>query len=246
MIDLGSVAIALYLGLVLKEVYQGRTPLWGILWQAESDWMPFVGLVTVLVFWRNGLYATREARSGIGRVVSSLVLVTVVSFVFAVGTGHHFSTFLIFPTVLVLAILLDGLLRASYDVVTKDMLRVAGVRRRAALVGESERIVDLHRMLGSVARRDRVRVRRREVAPNLEAVAALLDERTLDELVIASEEVDERVLRRSSTRRTGAGSRCGSRRGPPSCSSSTPSTCPARACRSSSCARRRSPAPTGR
>ena len=116
-----------------------------------------------------------------------------VSFVFAVGTGHHFSTFLIFPTVLVLAILLDGLLRASYDIVTKDMLRVAGVRRRAALVGETDHIVDLHRMLGSsrggidyefVA----------EVAPTAEAVAALLEERQLDELVIAYEEVDERVL----------------------------------------------------
>jgi len=192
-IDLASVALALYLGLVLKEVYQGHPALWGILWQAERDWIPFIGLITVLVFWRNGLYATREARSGIGRVVSSLVLVCVVSFVFAVGTGHHFSTFLIFPTVLLLAILLDGLLRASYDIVTKDMLRVAGVRRRAALVGESERIVDLHRMLGSsrggidyefVA----------EVAPSPEAVAALLEAQPLDELVIAYEEVDERVL----------------------------------------------------
>ena len=192
-IDLGSVALALYIGLVLKEIYSGRTPLWGILWQAERDWMPFIGLITVLVFWRNGLYATREARSGIGRVVSSFVLITVVTFVFALGTGHHFSTFLIFPTVMVLAIVLDGLLRASYDVVTKDMLRVAGVRRRAALVGETDHIVDLHRMLGSSRggiEYDFVA----EVAPTAEAVAVLLEERSLDELVIAYEEVDEKVL----------------------------------------------------
>jgi len=196
-IDLVSVAIAVYLGLVLKEVYQGRSPLWGILWQAERDWMPFIWLITVLVFWRNGLYATREARSGIGRVVSSLVLVTVVTFVFAVGTGHHFSTFMIFPTVLVLAILLDGSLRASYDVLTRDIFRIAGVRRRAALVGEGERIVDLHRMLGSSRggiEYDFVA----EVPPTPEAVAALLggngDGTRLDELVIAYEEVDERVL----------------------------------------------------
>ena len=192
-IDLASVALALYLGLVLKEVYQGRPALWGILWQAERDWIPFIGLITVLVFWRNGLYATREARSGIGRVVSSLVLVCVVSFVFAIGTGHHFSTFLIFPTVLLLAILLDGLLRASYDIVTKDMLRVAGVRRRAALVGESERIVDLHRMLG--ASRGGIDYEFvAEVAPSSEAVAALLANQPLDEIVIAYEEVDEREL----------------------------------------------------
>ena len=192
-IDLASVALALYGGLVLKEAYRGHTPLWGILWQAERDWMPFIGLITVLVFWRNGLYATREARSGIGRVVSSFVLVAVVTFVFAVGTGHRFSTFLIFPTTLVLAIVLDGLLRSSYDVVTKDVLRVAGVRRRAALVGESERIVDLHRMLGS-SRGGIEYEFVAEVAPNPEAVAALLAERTLDELVIAYEEVDEGVL----------------------------------------------------
>ena len=45
-------------------------------------------LVTVLVFWRGGLYAQREQRAGAGRVVSSLLLVTVITLAFAVGTGY--------------------------------------------------------------------------------------------------------------------------------------------------------------
>ena len=35
--------------------------------------------MTVLVFWRGGLYAQREQRAGAGRVVSSLLLVTVIT-----------------------------------------------------------------------------------------------------------------------------------------------------------------------
>jgi len=41
-----------------------------------------------------------------------------------------------------------GLLRSSYEVVTGDVWRVAGVRRRAVLVGESERLSNLLRALG--------------------------------------------------------------------------------------------------
>ena len=51
-------------------------------------------------------------------------------------TGYHFSTYAIFPTALVLTTVLVGVLRASYDVLTKDIFRVAGLRRRAILVGQ--------------------------------------------------------------------------------------------------------------
>src|SRR5207237_2764333 len=91
LIDLTALALALYLGLVLRELTHGHTsPLWGILWAAERDWLPFLALVTVLVFWRNGLYAAREFRSGFGRIVSSLALVTLLTFPFSLGTGRRF------------------------------------------------------------------------------------------------------------------------------------------------------------
>ncbi|HEX7526581.1 MAG TPA: hypothetical protein VF327_09750, partial [Gaiellaceae bacterium] len=51
-IDLGGLAGALYLALVLRELYYGERPiLWGLPWDAEAKWLPFLALVTVLVFW---------------------------------------------------------------------------------------------------------------------------------------------------------------------------------------------------
>ena len=148
-IDVGSVAVALYLALVLREVYYGARPiLWGLAWTAETKWLPFLSLVTVLVFWRGGLYAQREQRAGAGRVVSSLLLVTVITLAFAVGTGYPHTTFGLYLTTFVLAVLLITGLRGAYELVTRDMWRIAGVRRRAVLLGSAERLVDLRRVLG--------------------------------------------------------------------------------------------------
>ena len=83
---------------------------WGILWRdAEADWLPFVALVTVLVFWQAGLYAQRERRAGFGRIVSSLVVVALLVLAFGLGTGHDFSTFGLIPTTLVITAVLDRL-----------------------------------------------------------------------------------------------------------------------------------------
>jgi exopolysaccharide biosynthesis polyprenyl glycosylphosphotransferase len=148
-IDVGGIAGALYLALVLRELYYGERPvLWGLPWKAESEWLPFLVLVTVLVFWRGGLYAPRERRAGAGRVVSSLLLVTVITLAFAVGTGYQHTTFGLYATAFVLAVVVVGGLRAAYEVVTRDVWRLAGVRRRAILLGSGERLVDLRRALG--------------------------------------------------------------------------------------------------
>jgi exopolysaccharide biosynthesis polyprenyl glycosylphosphotransferase len=149
MIDVGGLAVALYLALVLRELYYGDRPiLWGLPWRAEQDWLPFLAVITVLVFWHNGLYAAREARSGAGRVVSSLVLVTVITLAFAIGTGYHHTTFGLYVTAFVLSAAVIGGLRAAYELVTRDVWRLAGVRRRAVLLGENDRLVDLRRALG--------------------------------------------------------------------------------------------------
>jgi exopolysaccharide biosynthesis polyprenyl glycosylphosphotransferase len=148
-IDVGGLAGALYVALVLREVYYGERPiLWGLPWNAESEWLPFLALVTVLVFWRGGLYARREGRAGAGKVVSSLLLVTVITLAFAVGTGYPHTTFGLYATAFVLSVVVIGGLRASYELVTRDMWRLAGVRRRAVLLGPSEKLVDLRRALG--------------------------------------------------------------------------------------------------
>jgi exopolysaccharide biosynthesis polyprenyl glycosylphosphotransferase len=148
-LDLTGLGLALYGALALREVYYGNTPiLWGLLWDAETEWLPFLALVTVLVFWQAGLYASREQRSGFGRVVSSLVIVALLTLAFGLGTGHKFSTFGLIPTTLVLSAILIGLFRASYDVVTREVLHMLGVRRRAILAGEDEHLLHLYRTLG--------------------------------------------------------------------------------------------------
>src|SRR3954447_24174842 len=151
LIDLVALGIALYMGLVLREVYYGNTPiLWGVLWTgAFADWFPFVALVTVLVFWQAGLYAERERRAGFGRIVSSLVVVALLVLAFGLGTGHDFTTFGLIPTALVITTVLDGLLRASYAAISRETLHLLGVRRRAIVVGEGEHLEHLLRTLGS-------------------------------------------------------------------------------------------------
>ncbi|HEY4412094.1 MAG TPA: sugar transferase [Gaiellaceae bacterium] len=204
-IDLAGLAAALYLALVLRELYYGLRPiLWGLPWDAETKWLPFLVLVTVLVFWRNGLYAPREQRAGAGRIISSLLLVAVITLAFAVGTGYQHTTFGLYATTFVLSVILIGTLRSSYEVVTRDMWRVAGVRRRAVLVGEGERLAALRRALGLgrggidyeflgalTANGDAGDL------PVLGSVAALgrvLKDERPDELIVSAVDLDEEVL----------------------------------------------------
>ena len=70
------------MALVVRSLITGDTPiLWGILWDAVSEWLPFLELVMILVFAQAKLYAVREVREGFGRVVGSLVLVAAIALV---------------------------------------------------------------------------------------------------------------------------------------------------------------------
>jgi exopolysaccharide biosynthesis polyprenyl glycosylphosphotransferase len=148
-IDVCGLALGLYVALVLRWLYYEHSlPLWGIPWEAEEQWLPFLTLITVLVFWRAGLYAEREHRAGVGRVVSSLVLVAVLTVAFAWGVDHEFGTYGLAPTAVVTCVAIISLLRASYERITRDLLHLLGVRRRAVLIGEGERVSHLLRTLG--------------------------------------------------------------------------------------------------
>jgi FlaA1/EpsC-like NDP-sugar epimerase len=149
-LDLAGLVFGIYVALIVRELYLGEwPPLWGILWHTETEWLPFLTVITVLVFWVGGLYRRRESRAGLGQVVFSLVLVAVITLAFGLGTGYHFTTYGLTPTALVLTALFIGLLRASYDLLTRDVLQLVGVRRRAILVGEGDQLAKLRRMLGS-------------------------------------------------------------------------------------------------
>ena len=205
MLDLAGLACGIYVALLVRALYRSEwPPLWGILWDTETDWLPFLTVITVLVFWVGGLYRRRELRSGLGQIVFSLVLVAVITMAFGLGTGYHFTTYGLTPTALVLTALFIGLMRASYDVLTRDVLQLAGVRRRAILLGAGEQLAKLRRTLGS----DRSGIKYEflgAIAPNgdtgtlpllggLDAVPRILREQDVHELIVADGGFSEREL----------------------------------------------------
>ena len=138
-IDVTAVAIALYLGLVVKSLVADEPVLWGFLWtEAEARWLPFIALVLVLVFAKNGLYRSRETRPSGGSTIAGLFLVTAIVLVFAIGTGHRFQTYSIFAFTFVVSALLLPLMRESYDVAALSAKRALGVRRRMLICGSEQ------------------------------------------------------------------------------------------------------------
>ena len=94
--------LGVYAALTLRAfVYGNDVSQWGLRWRVETDWLPFLTVITVLVFWRAGLYAERERRAGFGRILASLALVAVVTLIFTIGTGHNFRTYGLAPTAVV-------------------------------------------------------------------------------------------------------------------------------------------------
>ena len=130
LIDLVGLTFGVYVALVLRSVYLGDlTPFWNSIWNTEAEWLPFLTVIMVLVFWTNGLYRRREARPGLGGILASLLVVALITLAFGLGTGYHFTTYALTPTALVLTALFIGLFRAAYGVVTRDVFRVAGLKR---------------------------------------------------------------------------------------------------------------------
>jgi exopolysaccharide biosynthesis polyprenyl glycosylphosphotransferase len=204
-LDLSGLVLGVYVALILRALYLGQwPPLWGLIWRTAADWLPFLTVITALVFWVGGLYRPREVRAGFGQVIKSLVLVAVITLAFGIGTGYHFTTYALTPTALVLTTLFIGILRASYDVVTRDLLRIAGTRRRAVLVGEGERLAHLLRTIGSArsgieyeflgAISPNAQEEGLAVLGSLDAVPRVLAERAVDELIVTGTGFTEKQL----------------------------------------------------
>jgi exopolysaccharide biosynthesis polyprenyl glycosylphosphotransferase len=75
--------------------------------------------------------------------------VALLTLAFGIGAGHKFGTLGVFPVGVVLTSLCIGVFRGGYEALTEMILRLAGVRRRALLVGQGESLARLHHALGS-------------------------------------------------------------------------------------------------
>jgi exopolysaccharide biosynthesis polyprenyl glycosylphosphotransferase len=192
-IDLSGLVIGLYCALALRSLIRDPKPiLWNLLWNHETDWLPFLILLLLLVFSRNGLYGPRELREGAGRIVPSVLLVAALSLAFAIGTGQHFTTFGLYAASALFVALLISIFRWSYETASGSLMRSYGVRRKALLVGDAEQIDHLRQSLG--ASRGGIDYEfAGEVAPG-PGVREELSRQRLDELIVADAGLDEEVL----------------------------------------------------
>jgi exopolysaccharide biosynthesis polyprenyl glycosylphosphotransferase len=117
--------------------------------QQTEDLVSFAFLVCALLFARSGLYAGRAQRPGLTRIVAGLFQTTVVALAFALVNGLRFQSYYIFYGSLFFAVAYIGLFRYAYESATGAVLRAAGHRRRAVLVGTGEHIDAVAHALGT-------------------------------------------------------------------------------------------------
>jgi exopolysaccharide biosynthesis polyprenyl glycosylphosphotransferase len=203
-LDALGLALGLYAALVVRELVYGHTSIyWSVVWEGPKHWLRFLVPITLIVFWQAGLYAPRERRSGIGRVVTSLVLVAAIVLAFGIGTGYDFSTTGLVPTATVISAIVIVVLRTAYESTSLELLRLVGVRRRAILVGEGESLAHLHRSLGSsrggieysfvgaVTHTDGSGLR---VLGGLDELPGILERTATDELILSEGDFDEPLV----------------------------------------------------
>ncbi len=148
-LDFACLSLAIFTALILKAFVVGEVEVEATLRETERI-LPFVYLLTALLFARSGLYAARSQRPGLSRIVGSLFQVAFVALLFAVVSGEHFSSFYLFYGSLAFALLYISLARAGYEWLTGVVLRAAGYQRRAVLVGTGKQIGDVAHALGDV------------------------------------------------------------------------------------------------
>jgi len=149
-LDFAGVSLGIFTALILKAAVVG--PLnWDNAIQGTKDVVSFAYLLTVLLFARSQLYADRPLRPGFSRIVASLFEVTLVALVFALVNGEEFQSFYIFYGSLFFCCVYVSVFRWGYERVSGALLRAAGYRRRAVLVGSGPHIDDVATALSEAA-----------------------------------------------------------------------------------------------
>ena len=138
-LDIAAVFMAIWTALELKAVIRGN-PDPSLSFNQAADVAPLACLITLLLFARSGLYGDRAARPGFASIIGSLCQVAVVAFIYALAEDYQFSSGYIFWGTLLMALFYVVAFRWIFELVSGVVLRAAGYRRRAVLVGSGSHI----------------------------------------------------------------------------------------------------------
>jgi exopolysaccharide biosynthesis polyprenyl glycosylphosphotransferase len=142
-LDFAGVFAAIFTALMLKAVLRTDSWPWATSFEEAKSTVAFAYLVTALLFARSGLYADRAQRPGLTKIVTALFQVAVVALIFALVNGERYSSYYIFYGTLFFAVVYVGSIRWAYEKITGFLLRIAGQRRRALLVGSGGHIEEV-------------------------------------------------------------------------------------------------------
>jgi exopolysaccharide biosynthesis polyprenyl glycosylphosphotransferase len=138
-LDVAGLFLAIWTAHVIKALVVSPEHLDRTLQQSE-DVAPLACLVMLLLFARSGLYRDRAQRPGFSKVVASLFQVTLVIFAYGVVEGYEFNSYWIFYGSLFFALIYVSAFRWAFERGSGVLLRAAGYRRRAVLVGSGAHI----------------------------------------------------------------------------------------------------------
>ena len=205
-LDFAGVFLAIFTALLFKDVVHGEARLYPQAFHQTRGIVAFAYLVTVLLFARSDMYADRGARPGFTRILATLFQVTLVAVVFALVSGNHnyFSSYYVFYGSFFFALVYLSAFRQLYEQISGLLLRAAGYRRRAVLVGTGPHIDAVAHALGAapapaveivgyIARNRPPESGLRSLG-ELGELAAAFEEHRVDEVIVVDPDFPEQQL----------------------------------------------------
>jgi exopolysaccharide biosynthesis polyprenyl glycosylphosphotransferase len=147
-LDFAGIFLAIFTALCVKASVRDQLDVHSVFEQTKN-FVSFAYLVTVLLFARSHLYADRAVRPGLTRILASLFQVAVVALAFAVVNGDTFTSYYLFYGSLLFGLIYVSSLRFIYESVSGLLLRAAGYRPRAVIVGTGAHIEAVAHALGA-------------------------------------------------------------------------------------------------
>ena len=193
-LDFAGVSLAIFTALTFKTLVEGNF-VFSQVFVTTRSYVSFAYLVTVLLFARSSMYASRGERPGLTRVLASLFEVTIVILIFAVVSGQEFASYYIFYGSFAFAVVYVASFRWLAEQAFGRLLRAAGYARRAVIVGSGEHIEAVARVLGSGPNPAVTVVGYISLSPrpanglrslgSLSELSATIEREAIDELIIA-------------------------------------------------------------